>query len=71
MRSAFTIEDQDVSVGWRCQRINEMYASSLVAPGNHAENVLQEKQAEYNEEINRSKYQAEAYIGNQSEDIER
>ena len=48
-----------------------MYASSLVAPGNHAENVLQEKQAEYNEEINRSKYQAEAYIGNQSEDIER
>ena len=45
------------------------YASGLVAFGNHAENLLQEKHAEYSEEISRLKHQAEAYIGNEGEDI--
>ena len=66
MRNNFTSEDQ------RCIRRIEMfqdqrneYVSSLIAPGNHAEFVLHERHAEYSEEVNRLKKQAEAYVDNQ------
>ena len=72
MRNAFTVEDQG------CTRRIEMLedqcnenASSPVAFGNHAANILHEKHAEYSEKINRLKQQAEAYVGSQSEDISR
>ena len=72
MRNAFTIEDQGCIR--RIETLEDQRnenASSLVAFGNHAENILQEKHAEYSEEIGRLKQQAEAYIGNQGEDIAR
>lgn len=47
------------------------YATGLVELGNHAEAVMQERNAEYSEEIQRLKHEAEAYVGSQNEDITR
>ena len=47
------------------------YAMGLMEIGNQAEAVLQERKMEYSEEIQRLKHPAEAYLGNQNEDIAR
>lgn len=47
------------------------YASGVIEIGNHAEASLHERTAEYSEEIQRLKHRAEAYVGDQNENISR
>ena len=47
------------------------YASGLIEIGNQAEARIREQELQYSEEVQRIKHQAEAYVGNQSEDIAR
>ena len=72
MQTAFNVEDQG------CIRRIEMleaqrneYATGLVELGNRAESVLQERNAEYSEELARVKQRSEAYVGYQDENISR
>lgn len=71
MRNSFTIEDLG------CVRTIEMLETQrdeyamLVQLGNRAEAILHARADEHGEEIQRLRHRAEAYVGNQSEDISR